>query len=279
MEAKSYATEHGTVQYWVDSTAGEGSPWLAFLPGLTADHRLFEAQMRHFSGKCNYLVWDAPAHGESRPYPLNFGMDDYATTLHGIMQDEGIENPVLVGQSLGGYVAQAYMDLYPGSVAGFVSIDSAPLKRRYYPKWELALLRHTKGMYLSIPWNLLKAWGSTGVATTPQGRANMREFMDSYSKREYCNLAAHGYKMLADAICANRPYEIDCPALLVCGQKDWAGDVRKFNRKWTAGEGIPLVWVPDAGHNANVDAPEFVNRQIEAFISQLEASDCFEHLT
>lgn len=266
VERKSYRTDSGVVRYWIDDTAGDEAPWLVFLPGLTADHTLFDAQMDYFSGKARCLVWDAPAHGESRPYPLDFTMDDYARILRGILEAEGIERPILVGQSLGGYVAQAYLDLFPGSVAGFVSIDSAPLKRIYYPDWEVAFLRHTKGMYLAIPWALLKPWGAYGAATTKQGRAGMRAFMDSYEKREYCDLAAHGYRMLADAVEARRPYEIDCPALLLCGEKDHAGDVRPFNRKWAAGEHLPLVWVPGAGHNSNVDNPAFVNEQIDQFL-------------
>ena len=252
MQRKSFVTPSGTVAYWTDDSAGDAK-WLVFLPGLTADHTLFDAQMAYFSGKLNCLVWDAPAHAESRPYPLDFTMDDYARILRNILQVEGIVRPVLVGQSLGGYVAQAYLDLFPGEVAGFVSIDSAPLKRRY----------------LSIPWALLKPWGAWGATTTPQGRANMRSFMDKDGKREYCELAAHGYRMLADAIEAERPYVIDCPALLLCGQHDHAGDVKPFNRKWTAGDGIPLVWVPGAGHNSNVDKPEFVNEQIEHFVEGL----------
>lgn len=266
VESRSYGTESGVVRYWVDDTAGDEAPWLVFLPGLTADHTLFDAQMDYFSGKARCLVWDAPAHGESRPYPLTFTMDDYARILRDIMEVEGAERPVLVGQSLGGYVAQAYLDLFPGSVAGFVSVDSAPLKRAYYPNWEVVALRHTKGMYLAIPWALLKPWGAMGAATTKQGRANMLSFMNSYEKQEFCDLAAHGYRMLADAIDARRPYEIDCPALLLCGEKDHAGDVRPFNRKWAAGENLPLVWVPGAGHNSNVDNPAFVNEQIELFL-------------
>lgn len=272
MERKTFATNSGKVAYWVDVSAGPDAPWLVFLPGLTADHTLFDNQMGYFAGKARCLVWDAPAHGESRPYPLDFTMDDYARILHGILEAENVERPVLVGQSLGGYVSQAFIDLYPGEAAGFVSIDSAPLKREYYPTWEVKFLRHTKGMYMSIPWTLLKPWGARGAASTEQGRANMRSFMDSYTKREYCNLTAHGYHMLADAIEAERAYDIDCPALLICGEKDHAGDVRPFNRKWTAGEGIPLVWVPKAGHNANVDAPEFVNAQIEGFVEGLGLS-------
>ena len=265
MDRKSFDTSSGKVAYWVDVTAGSRAPWLVFLPGLTADHTLFDAQMKHFAGKTNCMVWDAPAHGESRPYPLDFTMDDYARILHAILESEGVERPVLVGQSLGGYVAQAYLDLYPGEVAGFVSIDSAPLKRKYYPTWEVKFLRHTKGMYQAIPWSLLQPWGAHGAAATERGRANMRSFMKSYTKQEYVDLAAHGYKMLADAVEAERAYDIDCSALLLCGEKDHAGDVRPFNRKWAEGEGLPLVWVPGAGHNSNVDNPAFVNAQIERF--------------
>ena len=270
MEKHVYATESGKVHYWTAGPRNSDAFTLVFLPGLTADHTLFDTQVVYFSRSYRCIVWDAPAHGESRPYPLDFSLDDYASILHGILAKEDVSRPILVGQSLGGYVAQAYADVFPGEVAGFVSIDSAPLKRSYYPKWEIVALRHTKGMYLSIPWRLLKRWGSFGTAETSRGRTQMRAMMDRYERREYCELAAHGYFMLADAIDACRAYAIDCPALLLCGEHDRAGDVRPFNKKWNKGEGISLVWIPRAGHNSNVDNPEFVNSQIEHFLLSID---------
>lgn len=266
---RAFKIESDTIVYWVDTSADADAPWLVFLPGLTADHTLFDAQMAHFSGKANCLVWDAPAHGKSRPYPLDFTMDDYAHILHNILGAEDVTDPVLVGQSLGGYVSQAFIELYPGEASGFISVDSAPLKMKYYSTWEVKALRHTKGMNQSIPWSWLKLLGSWGAAVTVQGKASMRAFMEDYTKREYVELAAYGYRMLADAIESGRAYDIDCPALLLCGEKDHAGDVKAFNRKWTAGEGIPLVWIPGAGHNSNVDNPDFVNAQIERFLPTL----------
>ncbi len=270
MDEKIFETEHGAIHYWVSRVDESASAlWLIMLPGLTADHSTFGPQVAHFKGHVNLFTWDAPAHGASRPYPLNFSIDDMAHLLADIFETEGIERPVFAGQSLGGYIGQAFIDLFPGCAAGFISIDSAPLKRIYYPNWEVALLRHTKLMYLSIPWAILRPWGARGASTSEAGRAQMLRFMDSYQKREYCELVAYCYAKLADAIGENRPYKIDCPALLLCGEKDAAGDVKPFNHKWTTGDNIPLVWVPGAGHLSNVDNATFVNEQIETFLDRI----------
>ncbi len=263
LDRREFDTAQGSIVYWIGRCDDPSAPWLVFLPGLTADHRLFEKQLAHFVGKANVLAWDPPSHGASRPFPLTWTMDDLARWLHGIFRQEGIERPVLVGQSMGGYTAQTYMNLYPGSAGGFVSVDSCPLQRSYYSWWELAMLRHTKLMYLSIPWGTLVKLGSGGNTTTPYGAELMREMMLSYSKREYCELAAHGFRALADAIEAERPYKIDCPYALVCGEQDKAGSAKRYNRAWEAREGVPVHWVPNAGHNSNCDAPDAVNAIIE----------------
>ena len=150
MEERSYSTPQGTIRYWI-SRENPGKPWLVFLPGLTADHTLFEKQLEFFCSRCNCFVWDAPGHGLSRPFTLAFTMRDLAAYLHGIFDAEKISSPVLIGQSLGGYMSQVYMDRYPGEVSGFVSVDSCSMSRKYYTAWELALLRKTRGMYMSIP--------------------------------------------------------------------------------------------------------------------------------
>ena len=80
------------------------------------------------------------------------------------------------------------------------------------------------------------------------------------------DLAAFGYRLLADAVEAERAYEIDCPAILICGEKDQAGDVKPFNRKWAKGDGLDLRWIEGAGHNSNTDKPDEVNAIIEELL-------------
>ena len=89
LEHKEFATPEGSISYWVtphacddsqgaanscasgaspacNTSQGTNQPWLIFLPGLTADHRLFEKQVEHFIGKAHLLVWDSANRVRSR---------------------------------------------------------------------------------------------------------------------------------------------------------------------------------------------------------------------
>ena len=239
------------------------------LPGLSADHHLFDKQIEGLREKYNCFTWDAPAHGLSKPFKLRFSMWDMAEYLHSIFAIEGIERPILIGQSLGGYISQVYMEMYPDSVSGFVSIDSCSLKRKYYTSWELALLKHTKWMYLSIPWKILLWWGMIGTAQSKYGRKLMKETWGVYKKREYCELADHGFRIFAEAVEEKKNYDITCPVLLICGEKDMVGSAKSYNRRWEQQDGYKLIWIKGAGHNSNTDEPEKVNQLIEYFVDRV----------
>lgn len=268
MKEKVYQTDNGKIHYWVNEVVPERAT-LVFLPGLTADHRLFYQQIEFFEDKYNLWVWDAPGHGASRPFTLDFSLEDKAVFLNRILLSEGVSSPFMIGQSMGGYVAQAYMERFPHSVGGFISIDSAPLKRKYLTAAELWLLKRVEPVYRAYPWKALMRSGAKGCAESEYGRRLMFDMMSGYEKNEYCSLAAHGYKMLANAIELNRPYQIDCPALLLCGEHDKAGSCKRYSRNWTREEGIPLIWIKDAGHNSNTDNPQMVNRLIQEFVDKV----------
>lgn len=273
MDKRAFATPSGEIAYWISDPADSERPWLVFLPGLTADHRLFEKQIEYFEGKANVLAWDAPSHGQSRPFALDRTLSDLARWLKEILDVEGITVPILIGQSLGGYIAQVYMELFPGAARGFVSIDSCSLQRKYYTSWELFLLKHTKLMYLSIPWKTLIKLGSSGTATSSYGQQMMREMMLGYGKQEYCDLATHGYKAFAEAVEKDFTYNIDCPVLLICGEKDGAGSAKRYNREWERRTGYKVHWIEGAGHNSNCDASDIVNDLIARFVDEVIAED------
>ena len=274
MTEKMFETASGTIRYWVNDL-DPARRTLVLLPGLTADHHLFDKQIEAFEKVYNLLTWDAPGHAASRPFRLHFSLMDKAEWLHAILKNENIAHPVLIGQSMGGYVSQCFMGKYPGEAAGFISIDSAPLKRSYVTGAEIWLLKRTEPMYRAFPWRSLKKIGADGCAVSDYGRKLMRSFLDSYTKDEYCRLAGHGMKLLAEAMEADLPYAIDCPVILICGEKDQAGSAKSYNRRWAKKEGLPVYWIKDAGHNSNTDKPEEVNRIIRDFVRSIR-EECHE---
>ena len=213
MNEKAYSTGKGTIRYWTNAFT-PGSITLVFLPGLTADHRLFDKQIEYFEPRCNVLVWDAPGHAASRPFELTFSLADKARWLHDILAIENVEHPMLVGQSMGGYLGQMFIQLFPGEAVGFVCIDSAPLKREYYTAAELWLLKRMEPVYKLYPHKALVRDGVNGCATTEYGRALMERIWSVYSHEEFAALSGHGYRILAEAVELRLPYEIDCPAWL-----------------------------------------------------------------
>ena len=268
MNKSIYETPLGTIHYWINIIDKERVT-LVFLPGLTADHRLFNKQMEYFEGKYNVFVWDAPGHAASWPFDFAFSLMDKARWLNEILEKEGVKKPVIVGQSMGAYVGQSFAELYPDKLAGFISIDSAPLQRKYVTGVEIWLLKRMEPVYYYYPWKALLQSGTKGVATTEYGRKLMLDIMMEYDgdKKRYAKLSGHGMKLLAEAYEKNLSYEITCPALLICGEKDMAGSCIRYNKAWHKNTGIPIAWIKDAGHNSNTDKPEKVNQLIEELIS------------
>ena len=98
MRESIFETRCGAIHYWVNDGFPENGITLIFLPGLTADHRLFDKQMEYFAKKVRVFVWDAPGHAASWPFDFSFNLMDKASWLNEIFRKEQIRNPVIIGQ-------------------------------------------------------------------------------------------------------------------------------------------------------------------------------------
>ena len=100
----------------------------------------------------------------------------------------------------------------------------------------------------------------------------MHAMMMTYDgdQERYARLSGHGFRILAEAIEADLPYEIPCPALLICGEKDHAGSCIRYSKAWHRRSGIPIRWIKGAGHNSNTDKPEEINSLIEDFVADIQ---------
>ncbi|WP_314831180.1 alpha/beta hydrolase [uncultured Streptococcus sp.] len=269
MIEKTYETSSGVIHYWTNDAVESSQSALIFLPGLTADHRLFDKQIEYFKDKYRVLVWDAPGHASSYPFKLDFSLFDMAKWLDGIFVNEGIERPIIIGQSMGGYVGQVYAQLFPEELKGLVTIDSPSMQRKYYTAIELWLLKNMEAIYRIYPWKSLLKSGPKSVSTTDYGRKLMYDMMMVYDgdQKRYARLAGYGYKIFSEAVEKKLSYEVKCPQLVICGKEDRAGSCIRYLKAYERNTGKSVQWIDKAGHNSNTDQPDIVNRLIDEFLN------------
>jgi pimeloyl-ACP methyl ester carboxylesterase len=107
----------GDYQYMMECN-GEGSPVVLLLGGRAAAWKPIQAEINRFTSTC---VFD---HMGSSTQPLT--AEEIAKNMHTLLEDAGMTAPyVLVGFSVGGYIARLFTDLYPDEVAGIALLDSS----------------------------------------------------------------------------------------------------------------------------------------------------------
>ena len=106
---------------------GSGSTTLLFLHGVGGGHAAWDAQLEWFAARgYRAAAWDAPGYGASAPVDP-YGCEQVARALHGLIEQRFGGGPlVLVGHSMGGFIAQEAWALYPQSIKGLVLAFTSP---------------------------------------------------------------------------------------------------------------------------------------------------------
>lgn len=265
MKKQKITNLRGTIFYWISDSLIEERDTLVFLPGLTANHTMFQGQLEFFKNNYNLLTWDTPAHGESRPY-IDFSYSNIVEDLKTIFDVNNIKSPIIIGQSFGGYIAQSFIEKYPKLVKAFIGIDTTPYGKEYYSKFDQWMLRQIEWMAHLYPYEIMKKILAKQVSLTQNGYDNMISMIDIYSKDELCHLMGLGYSSFLEN---NKDIVITCPVLILLGDNDKTGKVKKYCEQWAKKTGFPLEIISNAAHNSNVDNPKEVNESIKRFIEKL----------
>lgn len=103
---------------------GEGPEPVLALHGITAQHRTFNATARYLEYPDGMVALDLRGRGDSdKPPPGSYGLDRHAQDVVRTLDHLGIERGVLVGHSMGAFVALHTALLYFDRVGGLVLLD------------------------------------------------------------------------------------------------------------------------------------------------------------
>lgn len=95
----------------------------------------------------------------------------------------------------------------------------------------------------------------------------MYSSVSKLSKDENINIMDVSYKQLLKR---TETVEFTFPVLLVIGEKDNTGKVKKYNNKWAAQSGYQLVIISDTARNSNVDKYNEFNNVLAGFLKMGE---------
>lgn len=102
---------------------GEG-PAVVLIHGFLASQSMWNYFRRKLSAKFKVVTVDLPGHGDSEIIGSVHSMSLMAEVVHELLQKLGIDRMVMVGHSMGGYVALAYARMHTASLRGLVLFHS-----------------------------------------------------------------------------------------------------------------------------------------------------------
>lgn len=102
---------------------GQG-PTVILIHGFAEDHTIWKRQVECLSLHYTCLVPALPGSGLSGLFTSSISIEDLAKFVFLIGQQEAVVKPILLGHSMGGYIAMAYAELYKDTLGGLGLIHS-----------------------------------------------------------------------------------------------------------------------------------------------------------
>ena len=105
---------------------GQGSPTLVFLHGIGGGHAAWDDQLPYFAALgYRAVAWDQPGYGDS-PLVEPYELAQVSGALLRLLDHLGDAQVVLVGHSMGGFIAQETYARYPARIKALVLSFTSP---------------------------------------------------------------------------------------------------------------------------------------------------------
>lgn len=266
---------NGFETYYEDR--GEGKP-VVFVHGLDGTHGGWKPQMDALSDEYRVIAYDIRGSGYTGPTDTSqYSIQLFADDLHELVTALDLNDPAIVGHSMGAMVATTYAARYPDDLSHLVHASTSHPDASGITGFNVFL----KYLVLPVSVSLIALRGWEANEAFQERLASL--VFGGTEDTEYTELTANGvpdemeageYWKRNIASIEGTPDDLDVgditvPTLALCGENDaglivdTVGEVAEDANA----EGKSIV-VPNAGHNLPLDNPEAFNREVNEFLTK-----------
>jgi 3-oxoadipate enol-lactonase len=263
-QAHALARDGTDIHYWV--AGPDEAPAVVLTHGVTLDHGTYAGQVPALlEAGYRVITWDMRGHGLSRPMGARFSIQSTVDDLRAVLDEEGIEQTILVGQSFGGAAIQEFYRRHPERVAGLVLVGS-PALGEPMPWYQRAFSRTRP--------TLLRLWPEGSLRRTLPAFMSKKAAVQRYVAKATLLLSKADFIAVTEAALEGLldfpPLDaVRVPVLVTLGDGEMEM-VARMIRAWHERDPQVLVeLVEDAGHLANQDNPGAFNRILLDFLRRV----------
>jgi pimeloyl-ACP methyl ester carboxylesterase len=236
-------------------------PALVLLHAFPLDRSMWDREVRDLSDAASPIVAPSfPGFGRSDLPSRQPSLDDYADAVIGVLDAARVETAAFAGLSMGGYVAFSIWRRHRKRVERLALIDTkaeADTPEAAQNRIRLAGLIREHGIEA-----LLKTppkWLRDGAPQWPA----VKELIKTQRPEA---VAQASIAMAARADSTQDLRTIDVPTAVIVGESDALTPLANAKTMHEGITGSTLTVIPDAGHLANIEAPEAFDKAIRAWL-------------
>ena len=252
------------------SDSGEGERCVVLLHGYLESLDIWEDFGRLLSGM-RVVALDLPGHGVSEVKGETHTMEFEAEAVYETLKVLGVERCTLVGHSMGGYVALAFMAAHRDMLDGIVLFHSTPdpdsEEKAAARRREIALIEAGKKEALA------RTASEAGFA--PENRTRCREDIEELALQvlltEDSGITALLRGMIARADSNELLRTSSVPQLFIFGRKDGYISAERAEAIAARHPQAHVAWLENSGHMGFVEEPVRSAEIIVEFVKGLAA--------
>ncbi len=264
----------GSEVNYVDIGSGEDHP-IVFIHGLGGQWQNWLENIPRFAQDRRVVVPDLPGFGRSPMPPEKITIDYYGRVVAELCDALGLGPAVIVGNSMGGYIASQVAIERPDLVERLMLVSAAGVSQMDAAKGPVMAVTKAVGLFTAMTVAQLPA-----VARRPRARHWALLLVARYPGKLASDFAFEGLMKgtgkpgFVDAMRACLEYDlrdrlpsIGCPTLVVWGEKDMTIPVQDADRFTELITGSRKLIMEDTGHVSMAERPVTFNGHLQDFLS------------